>query len=180
MATRVQPVSRQEYWSGLPCPPLGDRPNSGIEPTSPSLQTDSLPAEPPGKPQCTVELGFNTLLPVPHLSSTLSQSPPPMLMAHLQSQPSYYCCSLRPSISVPKCLPRDNPSSPGPVPCRRNCFVYKPNTYLKSTFFTLSTAYFPYFTLNEPGSFHMDNYTLHSLSTFSFSQHFPIHYLVFS
>ena len=27
-------VSRQEYWSGLPCPPLGDLPNPGIEPAS--------------------------------------------------------------------------------------------------------------------------------------------------
>ena len=26
--------SRQEYWSGLPCPPLGDLPDPGIEPTS--------------------------------------------------------------------------------------------------------------------------------------------------
>ena len=26
--------SRQEYWSGLPCPPPGDRPNPGIEPES--------------------------------------------------------------------------------------------------------------------------------------------------
>ena len=26
--------SRQEYWSGLPCPPSGDPPNPGIEPTS--------------------------------------------------------------------------------------------------------------------------------------------------
>ena len=26
--------SRQEYWSGLPCPPLEDLPNPGIEPTS--------------------------------------------------------------------------------------------------------------------------------------------------
>ena len=25
--------SRQEYWSGLPCPPLGDLPNPEIEPT---------------------------------------------------------------------------------------------------------------------------------------------------
>ena len=32
--------SRQEYWSGLPCPPPGDLPDSGIEPmslTSPAL-----------------------------------------------------------------------------------------------------------------------------------------------
>ena len=26
--------SRQEYWSGLPCPPPGDLPEPGIEPTS--------------------------------------------------------------------------------------------------------------------------------------------------
>ena len=26
--------SRQECWSGLPCPPLGDLPDPGIEPTS--------------------------------------------------------------------------------------------------------------------------------------------------
>ena len=35
--------SRQEYWSGLPCPPPGDLPNPGIELTSPALQVDSLP-----------------------------------------------------------------------------------------------------------------------------------------
>ena len=42
--------SRQEYWSGLPCPPPGDLPDPGIEPASPALQVDSLPTEPPGKP----------------------------------------------------------------------------------------------------------------------------------
>ena len=26
--------SRREYWSGLPCPPPGDLPDSGIEPVS--------------------------------------------------------------------------------------------------------------------------------------------------
>ena len=29
--------SKQEYWSGLPCPPPGDLPDPGIEPTSPAL-----------------------------------------------------------------------------------------------------------------------------------------------
>ena len=29
--------SRQEYWSGLPCPPPGDLPDPGIEPTSPAF-----------------------------------------------------------------------------------------------------------------------------------------------
>ena len=38
-----------ESWSGLPFPPPGDLPNSGIEPRSPTLQVDSLPAEPQGK-----------------------------------------------------------------------------------------------------------------------------------
>ena len=41
--------SRQEYWSGLPFPPLGDLPNPGIEPGFPALQVDSLPSEPLGK-----------------------------------------------------------------------------------------------------------------------------------
>ena len=36
---------RQEYWSGLPCPPPGNLPNPGIKPRSPSLQVDSLPVE---------------------------------------------------------------------------------------------------------------------------------------
>ena len=30
--------SRQEYWTGLPCPPPGDLPNPRIEPRSPVLQ----------------------------------------------------------------------------------------------------------------------------------------------
>ena len=41
---------RPEYWSGEPFPSPGDLPNPGIEPKSPALQVDSLPAEPPGKP----------------------------------------------------------------------------------------------------------------------------------
>ena len=36
-------LSRQETWSGLPCPPPGDLPNPGIELRSPALQVDSLP-----------------------------------------------------------------------------------------------------------------------------------------
>ena len=42
--------SRQGYWSGLPCHPLGDLPNLGIEPPSPASQVDCLLFEPPGKP----------------------------------------------------------------------------------------------------------------------------------
>ena len=42
--------SRQEYWSGLPCPPPEDLYKPGIKTRSPALQADSLPSEPPGKP----------------------------------------------------------------------------------------------------------------------------------
>ena len=42
--------SRQECWSGLPCPLPGDLPNPGIELESLVLQVDSLLAEPLGKP----------------------------------------------------------------------------------------------------------------------------------
>ena len=35
--------SRQEHWSGLPCPPPGDLPDPGIKPRSHALQVDSLP-----------------------------------------------------------------------------------------------------------------------------------------
>ena len=42
--------SRQEYWSGLLCPPSGDLPKPETEamsPASPALQADPLPTEPP-------------------------------------------------------------------------------------------------------------------------------------
>ena len=42
--------SRQEYWSGLPFPSPGDLPDSGIEPTSPSLAGRFFTTTPPGKP----------------------------------------------------------------------------------------------------------------------------------
>ena len=41
--------SRQEYWSGLPFPSLGDLPDPGIKPQSPALQAYTLLSEPPGK-----------------------------------------------------------------------------------------------------------------------------------
>ena len=40
---------RQEYWSGLPFPSSGDRPNSGIEPVPPTLVGGFFTTEPPGK-----------------------------------------------------------------------------------------------------------------------------------
>ena len=42
----------QEYWSGLPFLSPWDLPILGPEPRSPALQADSLPSEPPWKPNC--------------------------------------------------------------------------------------------------------------------------------
>ena len=57
-AARRAPLSmrfpKQEYWSGLPFPPLGDLPEPEIEPASPmspALQADSLPLELLRKPR---------------------------------------------------------------------------------------------------------------------------------
>ena len=47
--------SRQEQWAGLPFPSPGDLPNPGIKPGFPVLQADSLPSEPPGKPQLSTK-----------------------------------------------------------------------------------------------------------------------------
>ena len=46
--------ARREYWNEQPSPSPGDLSNPGIEPASlisPTLQADSLPSEPSGKPK---------------------------------------------------------------------------------------------------------------------------------
>ena len=44
---------KQEYWSGLQCPPAEDLLHPGIKPGFPALQADLLLPEPPGKPDTT-------------------------------------------------------------------------------------------------------------------------------
>ena len=55
--------SRQEYWSGLPCPPPEDLPNPGIEPTSlmsPALAGRFFTTSTAGKPcMCSESLECN-------------------------------------------------------------------------------------------------------------------------
>ena len=48
--------SKPEYWSGSPFPSSGGLPNTRIEPRSPTLQANSLPAEPQGKPKAQVTI----------------------------------------------------------------------------------------------------------------------------
>ena len=52
-------LSQQEYWNGLPFPPPGDLLHPRIKPmspVSPTLQADSLPAEPLGSSQLQLPL----------------------------------------------------------------------------------------------------------------------------
>ena len=46
--------SRQEYWSGLPCPPPGDLSNPEVKLTSSALQVGSLPLSHEGSPSIRV------------------------------------------------------------------------------------------------------------------------------
>ena len=53
--------SRPEYWSGQPFPSPGDLPNPRTELRFPTLQANSIPAEPQGKPKNN-EVGSLSLL----------------------------------------------------------------------------------------------------------------------
>jgi len=71
--------SRQEYWSGLPCPPPGDLPKPEIEPMSPALQVDSLSSEPLRKPMNT---GVGSLSLLQGIFPTQKLKESPALQAH--------------------------------------------------------------------------------------------------
>ena len=59
--------SRPEYWCGYPFPSPEDLPNQGIKPKSPTLQADSLPAEPQRKPK---NIGVGSLCSLQWISLT--------------------------------------------------------------------------------------------------------------
>ena len=66
---------RQIYWSGLPFPPLGDLPNSGIKHKFPALAGGFFTTESPGKPF----LGYavaKSLQSCPTLCDPIDGSPP--------------------------------------------------------------------------------------------------------
>ena len=54
LGSSVHGIFQARIWSGLPFPSPGDLPDTGIEPQTPILQTDSLPSETPGKPSDSV------------------------------------------------------------------------------------------------------------------------------
>ena len=65
-------ISRQQYWSELPCPPPGDLPNPGIKSRSPTRQADFLLSEPPEEPKNT-GVGSLSLLQGIFLTQKLNQ-----------------------------------------------------------------------------------------------------------
>ena len=61
MAPLSMGFSRQEYWSGLPCPPPGDLHKTEIEPkspVSPALTCGFFITEPSEKPVCCLSSQF--------------------------------------------------------------------------------------------------------------------------
>ena len=76
--------SRQEHWGGLPCPPPGDLPDPGIEPTPPALAGGSLSLSHQGSLQGP-ELCAFPLSARKHLKQRLSPTPnlPSLLTKYL-------------------------------------------------------------------------------------------------
>ena len=82
-------LSRQEYWSGLPCPPPRDLPEPGIEPLSPALAGRFFTTASPGK----TWVYPGSARSAPHLTQTLV--PPPCSL----SSGSHHRCNRTASIS---------------------------------------------------------------------------------
>ena len=73
--------SKQEYWSGLPCAPLGDPTNPGTEPVSlaaSALQADFFTTEAPGKliKKTAAAAAAKSLQSCPTLCDPIDGSPP--------------------------------------------------------------------------------------------------------
>ena len=101
---------RQEYWSGLPCPPLGDLPDPAIVHRSPALQ-DSLLSELPGKPFQQRLATYRT-----HACKSLNISGPVAQLKNLgrgYPRPTafrFFCLNLFPLARRPHTHPPSTPS----------------------------------------------------------------------
>jgi len=86
--------SRQEYWSGLPCPPSGDLPHPGIELVSPALQADSSLlshwGSPEHAPQCLLNVHHLFLLERIWVEIFLKKNHIPLLLYLIYFPPSSF------------------------------------------------------------------------------------------
>ena len=107
--------SRQQYWSGLPCPPPGDLPDSGIKlasPAPPELQADSLllshlgspgrTISPPAKPPASNSTS--------HISNCFKYSPDKHLFSQVRLH--LWTCLVVQWLRIP--IAADTGSVPGP------------------------------------------------------------------
>ena len=96
--------SRQEYRSGLLCPPPGNLPDPGIEPVSPmapALQVDSLPLSHQGSPsKYTREYLLGSTLSFSQASCGSTCVSPFYLPSSLPSQTTYKVCYAAPVPSL--------------------------------------------------------------------------------
>ena len=123
--------SRQEYWSGLPCPPPGELPNPGTEPRSPTLQADSLLSEPPGHYHITGNIMSTSML-LPTFS---------FLYCFWGSQPhSGLCMSSSPRRFPSLSISRD--SSELHIHCLLDISSFTPQTFKFNIFITVPQILF--------------------------------------
>ena len=90
----------------LPCPPLGDLPDLGIEPAAPALQADSLLLSHHGSPytSCNISDKITTSLRLPRVPSTPSDDLDPTLVTPIISlHPATKAVSLGPA-GLPRML----------------------------------------------------------------------------
>ena len=114
--------SKQEYWSGLPCPPPGDLPDPGLKPVSPALHVESLPLFHQGSPtqhckSTILQKIFDWVV-----LQSLSQPVPSSPTRRLSCQPSRAC--LTPGMHRDPLLPGNrHPLAHHPgmsITCREN------------------------------------------------------------
>ena len=94
----------------VPCPPLGDLPNPGIESGSPAMQADSLLSEPPEKPspsRATTQTSIS--------KSRLQDFPPPLCIPHQSpSNPQSFAQVAAPVFSQHLHQPKAGPGQSSP------------------------------------------------------------------
>ena len=63
-------LSRQEYWSGLPFPSLGDLPDLGLKPASPEMSGGFFTIEPEGSPDVEMYVLYTCFIYLLYISRT--------------------------------------------------------------------------------------------------------------
>ena len=102
--------SRQGYWSGLPFPSPRDLPKPGNEHRSPTLQTDALPSEPPGK-HASHSVQFSSVAQsCSTLCNPMNHSTPGLAVHHQLPEFTQIHDAIQPS------HPLSSPSPPAPNP----------------------------------------------------------------